>query len=306
MQTVPIVSFVRPSHGLAFQLTTTLGLVLGAFATTHAAEAPKAARSVHLGYPAPPALGFSLEMVVEQSTPGSYFMACGWNTGYFGIQELSKNRKVALFSVWDSSKGDDPKAVKPEERVELLHQDPKVHIKRFGGEGTGGQCMVDFPWKSGETNRFTVTAQIDGQKTAYAGYLWDPSKNVWRHLVTFRTRTGGQPLKGLYSFVEDFRRDTQSALVTRRARFGTVWVRPVDQAWIPVHKARFTASGAEWEAKDTIDAGHDSGWFFLATGGPIQTQRALKSTIELPTLPAPPSIVPSDLENLLPGTQPKP
>ena len=299
-------SFARPTLGLAFQRTLALVIAACFFATSPAAEPPKADRSVHLGYPAQPALAFSLEMVVEQSTPGSYFMACGWNTGYFGIQELSKDRKVALFSVWDPTQGDDPTAVKPEERVELLHQDPKVRIKRFGGEGTGGQCMVDFPWNLGETNRFTVTAQVEGQKTAYSGHLWDPSKNTWRHLVTFRTRTGGQPLKGLYSFVEDFRRDTQSALVTRRARFGNVWVRPLDQPWIPGLKARFTASGANWEAKDTIDAGVNSGWFFLATGGAIQTQRPLNSTIELPPPAGTPPTVPSDLEKLLPSTQPKP
>jgi Domain of unknown function (DUF5077) len=46
----------------------------------------RAARSVHLGYRAPEGSFFYNEMVVEQSVNGSYFMACGWNTGYFGIQ----------------------------------------------------------------------------------------------------------------------------------------------------------------------------------------------------------------------------
>jgi hypothetical protein len=244
-------------------------------------------------------------MVVEKSTPGSYFMACGWNTGYFGIQELSKDRKVALFSVWDPTQGDDPKAVKTEDRVELLHQDPGVRIKRFGGEGTGGQCMVDFPWKLGETNRFAITGIPDGQKTAYAGYLWEPSKKTWRHLVTFRTRTGGQPLKGLYSFVEDFRRDTKSALDTRRARYGNVWVHPTNQPWVAPSKARFTASGAEWEAKETINAGQSNGWFFLETGGPVKMESPLNSFLELPA-PNPAKQPPADLETLLPQTpQPK-
>ncbi len=64
---------------------------------------PRAARSVHLGYPAPDAMLFYNEMTVLESTPGSYFMAAGWNTGYFGIQELSDGRKVILFSVWNAS-----------------------------------------------------------------------------------------------------------------------------------------------------------------------------------------------------------
>ena len=43
-----------------------------------------------------------------------------------------------------------------------------------------------------------------------------PKDKRWKHLVTFRTRTGGDRLKGLYSFVEDFRRDTKSANDVRR------------------------------------------------------------------------------------------
>ena len=85
---------------------------------------PRAARSVHLGYPAPDARLFYNEMTVLESTPGSYFMAAGWNTGYFGIQELTDGRKVILFSVWDPTSGDDPHAVKQEERVECLYNAP--------------------------------------------------------------------------------------------------------------------------------------------------------------------------------------
>ncbi len=92
-------------------------------ATVPAAE-PRAARSVHLGWTAPDADWFCLEMTVQESVPGSYFMACGWNTGYFGIQELSEGRKVVIFSVWDPTQGDDPKQVKAEDRVELTFQRP--------------------------------------------------------------------------------------------------------------------------------------------------------------------------------------
>ncbi len=201
------------------------------------AAPPRAARSVHLGYRAPDAVLFYNEMTVLQSTPGSYFMAAGWNTGYFGIQELSDGRKVILFSVWDPTKGDDPSAVKQEERVECLHQAPDVRIRRFGGEGTGGQCMGDFDWKIGETHRFAVTAVADGQKTAYAGYVWLNDRNEWKHQVTFRTHTGGQSLRGLYSFIEDFRRDGRSVHEVRRARFGNGWVKTASGEWAPLNRA---------------------------------------------------------------------
>lgn len=243
---------------------------------------PKAARSVHLGWDAAPAETFCLEMTIDQSTAGSYFMACGWDTGYFGLQELGDGKKVVIFSVWDPTKGDDQKAVPLDQRVELLHSDPDVRIRRFGGEGTGGQCMGPFAWKIGETHRFAVRATIEEKKTAYAGYIFQPETQRWRHLVTFRTRTDGKPLRGLYSFIEDFRRDAKSVQDVRRARFGNAWVRSTQGEWKPITQARFTASGAEWEAKDSIDAGTSGGLWFLATGGETKTSTPLKSRIELP------------------------
>ena len=243
---------------------------------------PRAARSVHLGYQAPDAMLFYNEMMVLESTPGSYFMAAGWNTGYFGIQELSDGRKVILFSVWDPTQGDDPNAVKQDERVECLYNAPDVRIRRFGGEGTGGQCMGSLDWKIGDTLRFVVTAAADGNKTAYAGYVRLDERSQWKHLVTFRTRTGGQSLRGLYSFIEDFRRDGRSVLEVRRARFGNGWVKTAGGEWLPLNRARFTASGAEWEDKDRINAGLENGRFFLATGGDTKTTLALRSTLELP------------------------
>jgi len=248
-----------------------------------AAEPPRAARSVHLHFPAPEADAFYNELTVERSVPGSYFMACGFQHGYFGIQELSGGRKVVLFSVWDPTRGDDAARVPPEQRVEVLHNDPDVQVKRFGGEGTGGQSFFKYDWKTGETCRFLVRAKVDGEKTAYAAYFWLAGTKRWKHLVTFRTRTGGERLKGLYSFVEDFRRDTASAGEARRAAFSNGWVHAGE--WKPLLAARFTASGAEWEAKDTIDAGVTEGRFYLQTGGDTKTTTPLNSKVERPAAP---------------------
>lgn len=243
----------------------------------------KAARSVHLQWTAPESTAFYLEATVEQSTGGSYFMACGWSGGYFGIQELRDGKTVAIFSVWDPTKGDDPNAVTPEQRVELLHQGEGVRIKRFGGEGTGGQCMTDFTWKPGTTQRFLVRAEAQGEKTAYAGWIYDPTAGTWRHLVTFRTRSGGKLLRGLYSFVEDFRRDTRSVDDVRRARFGGGWIQAKDGTWSPLAQARFTASRAAWEARDNIDAGQSGTELFLATGGDTTRHTELNGALNLQT-----------------------
>lgn len=253
-----------------------------------AAQAPRAARSVHLGYSAPEGDVFYTEMAVEQSVNGSYFMACGWDTGYFGVQQLnSPTNKVVIFSVWDPSKGGDPRAVKEEDRVENLFAGEGVRIKRFGGEGTGGQSMAPFAWKIGETNRFVIHSHAQSNKTAYTAWILDPVKSDWRKLATFRTRTGGRGLRGYYSFVEDFRRDTRSANEVRRARFGNGWVRATTGEWVPLATARFTASSATWEAKENIDAGVAAAWFYLATGGETKRSLDLRSSIRLPTPPAP-------------------
>src|SRR3982751_4534696 len=247
---------MRPLTSIA--LFFTVALCAGA---AEPLEAPRAARSVHLHYPAPAADAFYNELTVERSTAGSYFMACGFRHGYFGIQEQARGRKVVLFSVWDPTSGDEARDVPLEQRVEIVHQDPEVEVKRFGGEGTGGQSFFKYDWKVGETCRFLVRAKVEENKTAYSGYFW--AAGAWKHLVTFRTRTGGDRLKGLYSFIEDFRRDTRSAAEARRATFSNGWVFAGD--WKPLLAARFTASNSEWEAKDTIDAGVTAGGFYLQT-----------------------------------------
>jgi len=254
--------------------------------------APRAARSVHLGYDAADVAVFHIELTVLASTPGSFFMAAGWNTGYFGLQELRDGRKAIIFSVWDPTRGDDPEAVANEDRVECLHHADGMRIRRFGGEGTGGQCLGDFAWMPGERHRFAVTASVAGRTTAYAGHVWNADAGRWRHLVTFRTRTGGRLPGGLYSFIEDFRRDGRSAGEVRRARFGAAWAQGGDGAWHPLRTARFTASGAEWEARETIDAGVEAGDFMLATGGDVRPTRPLGARVELPpeAAAAPPDV----------------
>ena len=245
----------------------------------------RAARSVHLSYPGPGGLYFYNEVVVEETVNGSYFMVCGWNTGYFGIQQLEGPKdKLVLFSVWDPGNGDDPDAVKKEGRVEVVYEGEGVRIKRFGGEGTGGQCIWKHNWDVGTTNRFLIGADIEAQKTTYTAWFW--TVGTWKKLAAFRVRTGGQPLSGYYSFIEDFRRDGKSVREARRARFGNGWVKHGQGEWLPLTKARFTASDSEWESKTNIDGGTVGSWFYLATGGEIKSSHELRSVINLPGAPA--------------------
>jgi hypothetical protein len=244
-----------------------------------------ACRSVHWQYAAGDGIAFYNEVTVEQSATGTYFCVCGWNKGYFGLQELASGKKLLIFSIWDSGQND-PKAVAEERRVKLLHTDEKVRIGRFGGEGTGGQSFFDYEWKTGQTYRFLVRAKIRGERTEYAGYFYVPEDAAWKHLVTFSTITGGRPLGGYYSFVEDFQRDRVSATRTRQARFGNGWVQSADGRWQAIQSARFTADS---NPAENINAGIEDGQFFLATGGATKNTGArLQESMTLPKLDTPP------------------
>jgi hypothetical protein len=227
-----------------------------------------ACRSVHLSYPASKGVAFYNEVAVDQSAPGTYFCACGWNKGYFGIQEQGRGKKVVIFSVWDSNQND-PKAVKEAKRVKVLHKDEKVRIGRFGGEGTGGQSFLDCNWKVGETYRFLVTAKVNGERTEYAGFFCAPGEKGWMHLVTFSTITGGKHLAGYYSFVEDFKRDRASTTRARKVRFANAWVKTVKGEWEAITKAKFTA---DRNPVTNINAGVKDDQFFLATGGETKNE----------------------------------
>lgn len=237
-----------------------------------------ACRSVHLGFPAPEGTAFYLEMKIQSSAPGTYFMACGWNKGYFGVQELANGKKLAIFSVWDSGQND-PKAVEEDKRTKLVHKDEKTRIGRFGGEGTGGQSFYDLNWKIGDTLRFLVSSKVEGNRTVYSGYLLPPDQEKWIHMVSFSTITGGANLKGYYSFIEDFKRDKVSTTFARKAEFFNPWIKKTDNEWMSLPKANFTADA---NPVLNIDAGTNDGHFFLVTGGETKNNLKLRSQIDNP------------------------
>ena len=94
--------------------------------------------------------------------------------------------------------------------------------------------------------------------------------------MTFQTITGGEQLKGYYSFVEDFRRNGVSATQDRKARYGNGWVRTAEGHWVALTDATFTADNTPTL---NIDAGLEGDDFFLTTGGDVQNRTPLRSKI---------------------------
>lgn len=296
---------------VAYLLKTTFQLLICPAVTLALAVIPtsadeslkdRACRSVHLQYHAGKGQAdkgtvFYNEVTVDKSAPGTYFCVCGFRMGYFGIQELANGKKLVIFSVWDPGKQNNPNAVEEEQRVKLVHQGEGVRVKRFGNEGTGGQSFFDLDWKLGETYQLMVKATPEGKRTAYAGYIHLGEKLGWKHLVTFSTLAENRLLQGYYSFVEDFRRNGESAKQSRTARFGNGWVRSKDTAegtgeWQPLLKAKFTG---DRNPVMNINAGLKKDRFYLSTGGEITNDDVkLWETMEQQpaTPPKPPEALP--------------
>ena len=275
---------------------TCLAVLLGASLTPVTAPASPdlegiACRSVHLSYDSGPATAYYNEQVIERSAEGSYFMACGFNMGYFGVQELTQGRKVVLFSVWDPGNEQNPQRVASAQQVRVLYQAPDVRVRRFGGEGTGGQCFFDYNWQTGQVCRFLVTATPSSNRTAFTGYFYLPEARTWKQLVSFETISGGIALEGLHSFVEDFRRNRVSATQVRQARYGNLWALERSGRWKALTRARFTGDGNPVLNIDAGVTGHD---FFLATGGGTTNThtRLWQHAERVPAAPQPPVDLP--------------
>ncbi len=279
LSTTPSLTLTCVFLALTVSISTTLGQ------NKLPPEQPKACRSVHLFYPAPETTAFYNEVTITKSTAGTYFMACGFSKGYFGIQELSGGKKIVLFSVWEPGKQDNPNVTPEDRRVKELAAGENVRVKRFGGEGTGGQSFYDYQWKIGQTCRFVVYAKPAGDRTEYAGYFYVPEESRWQHMATFSTLADKHLLRGYYSFVEDFIRNGKSAKISRRSEFGNGWILTGDaedgqgRTWKPLTSARFSADKTP---TNNIDAGPVNDRFFLATGG--ETENATTKLRELTNL----------------------
>lgn len=230
----------------------------------------RGAPSVHLSYPVPQGADvqwFYNEVTVRKDPVWSYYEACGFARGYFGIQVNSPTERRIIFSVWDSGKEPtDRGKVTAEDRVQLLAKGEGVVTSDFGNEGTGGHSHLVYPWKTGDTYRFLVSARPDGAATIYTAWFYFPEKNSWGLIASFRAPKDGKYLRGLYSFNEDF--DGANGQQLRRAEFGNQWIKTVDGRWIELTKARFTHT-ARGIYKDRLDrgAGVIGDRFYLTNGG---------------------------------------
>ncbi|MBR3916920.1 MAG: DUF5077 domain-containing protein, partial [Bacteroidaceae bacterium] len=141
--------------------------------------------SVHLGYilPKEDVEWFYNEVTVpeEGDIPSSYYMACGFGQGYFGMQNNSPHKRRVLFSVWSPYETDNASEIPDSLRVVLLRKGENVKVQDFGNEGSGGQSYMHYDWKAGERCRFLMGVRPDGNgNTVYTAYFFDNAKGKWQ------------------------------------------------------------------------------------------------------------------------------
>ncbi len=232
------------------------------------------AASVHLRYPLPDsvkAVAFYNEITIPQGADivHSYYMACGFARGYFGMQVNSASERRVIFSVWDSgNEAVDRNKVPDSNRVQLLAKGEEVIANDFGNEGTGGHSHWVYNWKAGVTYPLMVTALADSatQSTIYTGYFFIPELQKWKLIASFRAPKDGKNLRSLYSFNENF--VGLNGQLQRKAFFSNQWIQRENGSWKEITQSSFSYD-ATGKAGDRIDygGGMDNGKFYLWNGG---------------------------------------
>lgn len=228
------------------------------------------AASVHLMYPVPredKVEAFYTEVVGVEEPVGTFYMACGWHRGYFGMQVNSSTERRIIFSVWDSgNEAIDRDKVAKENRVQLMGKGQGVFAGDFGNEGTGGHSHLIYLWKTGSKQRFLVTARpTDETHTTFAGYWFHPDENKWMLISSWNAPKEGGYMRGLHSFSENFL--GENGHLARKALYGNQWYRTADGKWHEITEARFSHDPTGKEDRFDRTMGIEDNQFFLRHGG---------------------------------------
>ena len=246
--------------------------------------------SVHLGYQVPK--GKKLEWAYSeitvpkgQDTIGTYYMANGFSQGYFGFQVKSPTERWVLFSVWSPFRTNNPREVPEKDRVATLATGPEVRAQKFGGEGSGGQSFLVYPWQAGKTYRFLTRVTPNGDNTTtYTAWFGDKEADEWRLMASFRRPRTDTHLTGFHSFLENF--STRTGAVERMGLYRNQWVCDTEGTWHEITRARFTADAtARGGHRLDYAGGTRDGVFFLKNCGFFDDRVSFDQWFEKPSNP---------------------
>lgn len=253
------------------------------------------AASVHLSYVVPTDLEiewFYNEVTAVEDPIHTFYMACGFSRGYFGIQVNSPTERRVIFSVWDSgTEAVDRNRVAADDLVQLLAKGEDVYASGFGNEGTGGHSHLKTLWQTGAKQRLLVHAKPDGTATVYTGYWMPEGATEWKLISRFRAPKDGGYLRRPHTFVENFWGDNGHLL--RKARFGPAWARTASGEWRFLDEVRFSHDVTGGADRYDYDFGRDGDLgFFLQNGGFIGASPTRGATLRARgTAPKDPGII---------------
>ncbi|CAN5396181.1 DUF3472 domain-containing protein [soil metagenome] len=228
--------------------------------------------SVHLNYKNTPDniewFYNELTVPVGDDTQGSYFMANGFENGYFGMQVNSPTERRVLFSIWSPFTTDDPKSIPDSLKVLMLKKGANVHAGEFGSEGSGGQSFMIYPWKAGKTYAFLTHAQPNPAKhtTIFTSYFKDKNAGSWQLIASFERPQTVSYLKRLHSFLENF--DPEYGNRQRKANYGNGWAVDATGKWFELTDALFTGDAtAKKNYRKDYSGGTEASAFYLRNCG---------------------------------------
>ncbi len=231
----------------------------------------RGAASTHLRYPIPgdsAAAWFYTEVSVPTGVDAdnAYYETNGFADGYMGIQVNSPRERRFIFSIWSNYKTDDPARIPSDYAVKLVKKGADVFTGEFGNEGSGGHSHLVFMWKPETVYKLLVGAKPAGDHTIFTAYFYAPENGKWQLLAQWdKSRTGGQLLKGLYAFVENFGDNGNDYF---RARYGNQWICTPSGNWLELTRCMLTTTASpSRHPRYDYGAGVENNWFYMFTGG---------------------------------------
>ncbi len=116
------------------------------------------------------------------------------------------------------------------------------------------------------TYKLLVGARPAGDHTIYTAYYYAPENGAWRLIAEWdKAKTGGAPLSGFYSFVENFGPNGDDYF---KAMYGNQWVCTRNGTWIESDKCYLTTTASpEKHPRYDYGAGVQDNLFYMYTGG---------------------------------------
>jgi hypothetical protein len=221
--------------------------------------------SIHLNYqPKGDVTAFQCQITVlpNMDPVNTFYMAIGFEGGYFGIQTKAEDERWINYSVWDGDGG----------AAKLIEKGPDVIQRAFSHEGSGIQTYRVHFWETDVPQSFMVTVKPSQEGHAvFSGYFLINGK--WNLMASIE-RPGHSPyLTNVHSFLENFGKDNSHM---RQARYSNIFYQlKGTQEWHPVKEA-VTLNAPQTNPDDSWNHSVDSKGFVMEIDGKTGTKTRRK------------------------------